>query len=542
MQLVVNASRIISAIQFAVLLFVATNSFWLILRCCILLMWSSFAVTIFLVHLLLNWFSLLPGKVFEDVGLFDFSFVVILVLLSNSELVEWRVAIAVHLLSYLLEKQLKSKIKYWNSMSSFSKLEMLAKTLVCFVSSVLQNVYYWTLADQNGTLSDKEQSYRRMAVIASVSVVVDSSILIGTILLSLGGLQLCERIRLRYFPSTESFVNSLFDPQSTKYRLLPGAAAQVCRLTCACMYSLFHPDWLLNAIVIKEAISLWISCDSWKAYRHALDSIPLAKAEAATTCCICLEHIAVGQAARRLDCGHFFHSFCLRGWISSHSQCPVCRRGVSSLGSAQSLPHSALRRIVEESQEVLPPAEAPRSSLRSLGALRELRRTLAQADDEGGSSMLETPASMHLLHEANRELTEFSSQLQRIQQHLGSQERTSTRPVRLSRPWVGAPRRESEGVVNSPFSFVRVGIPSSSSSTASAAPRENEASFPERSMLWESTTFEDVSLLPAPPQEAFTAKSRTSRVKKRPRAVSSSENDHSEWREPRKKSKGIKKK
>jgi len=42
-------------------------------------------------------------------------------------------------------------------------------------------------------------------------------------------------------------------------------------------------------------------------------------------CVICLEKMAVGDAALRIPCGHLFHKECLRTWLASSNQCPVCR-------------------------------------------------------------------------------------------------------------------------------------------------------------------------------------------------------------------------
>lgn len=50
-------------------------------------------------------------------------------------------------------------------------------------------------------------------------------------------------------------------------------------------------------------------------------------------CCICLEDFTINALAARIivlpQCGHAFHSACLRCWFSSHVTCPLCRRDVS---------------------------------------------------------------------------------------------------------------------------------------------------------------------------------------------------------------------
>lgn len=43
------------------------------------------------------------------------------------------------------------------------------------------------------------------------------------------------------------------------------------------------------------------------------------------TCSICLEDFAAKQQLYRLPCMHRFHSNCVKPWILSNGQCPVCR-------------------------------------------------------------------------------------------------------------------------------------------------------------------------------------------------------------------------
>lgn len=44
-----------------------------------------------------------------------------------------------------------------------------------------------------------------------------------------------------------------------------------------------------------------------------------------TECTICLEKLAVGDSALRIPCGHVFHEDCVRTWLQSNNQCPMCR-------------------------------------------------------------------------------------------------------------------------------------------------------------------------------------------------------------------------
>jgi len=42
-------------------------------------------------------------------------------------------------------------------------------------------------------------------------------------------------------------------------------------------------------------------------------------------CTICLEQLHIGEFATRIPCGHLFHEDCIKLWLKSSNQCPVCR-------------------------------------------------------------------------------------------------------------------------------------------------------------------------------------------------------------------------
>jgi hypothetical protein len=49
------------------------------------------------------------------------------------------------------------------------------------------------------------------------------------------------------------------------------------------------------------------------------------KKEKNTNCSICLEKYKIGDEIIKLDCGHEFHSGCLKHWLTTHKTCPICR-------------------------------------------------------------------------------------------------------------------------------------------------------------------------------------------------------------------------
>ena len=50
-----------------------------------------------------------------------------------------------------------------------------------------------------------------------------------------------------------------------------------------------------------------------------------AAVSSSTSCLICMEDIARGQAVRTLRCAHSFHQPCVDRWLRTSRTCPVCR-------------------------------------------------------------------------------------------------------------------------------------------------------------------------------------------------------------------------
>lgn len=48
-------------------------------------------------------------------------------------------------------------------------------------------------------------------------------------------------------------------------------------------------------------------------------------------CCICQEEYVVGERIGTLDCGHDFHSHCIRQWLRQKNTCPICK--MTGIGS-----------------------------------------------------------------------------------------------------------------------------------------------------------------------------------------------------------------
>ncbi|RWW13373.1 hypothetical protein GW17_00022915 [Ensete ventricosum] len=47
--------------------------------------------------------------------------------------------------------------------------------------------------------------------------------------------------------------------------------------------------------------------------------------EEAEPCCICREEYIEGEELGRLDCGHDFHTACIKQWLVIKNVCPICK-------------------------------------------------------------------------------------------------------------------------------------------------------------------------------------------------------------------------
>lgn len=64
--------------------------------------------------------------------------------------------------------------------------------------------------------------------------------------------------------------------------------------------------------------------------------------EIGSECPVCLSVFAEGEEVKQLGiCKHSFHGSCIDMWLSSHSNCPVCRASVAPKLAANSRSHDA---------------------------------------------------------------------------------------------------------------------------------------------------------------------------------------------------------
>lgn len=60
--------------------------------------------------------------------------------------------------------------------------------------------------------------------------------------------------------------------------------------------------------------------------------------EPAAVCAICKDDLPLAAAARRLPCGHLYHSDCIVQWLEMHNSCPVCRSRLLSADPEEAAP------------------------------------------------------------------------------------------------------------------------------------------------------------------------------------------------------------
>ena len=58
----------------------------------------------------------------------------------------------------------------------------------------------------------------------------------------------------------------------------------------------------------------------------SIEALPTVEvSEPSAVCAICKDDLPLAAAARRLPCGHLYHSSCIVPWLEVHNSCPICR-------------------------------------------------------------------------------------------------------------------------------------------------------------------------------------------------------------------------
>jgi len=105
--------------------------------------------------------------------------------------------------------------------------------------------------------------------------------------------------------------------------------------------------------------------------------------ETGCQCCICQDHLVVGEVASCLPCGHEFHSDCIATWLKVQQTCPVCRTNIipeSDVPESAQPPAAldeATAAIVEGVRAILGFNELSASDQQEYSPMRQLTQQLA---------------------------------------------------------------------------------------------------------------------------------------------------------------------
>lgn len=289
-------------------------------------------------------------------------------LISSDVLLTWRGMMLGYLFLARLTEHLKSGILFWDELCKFGKAEVVLKACLGFFCGGLQILYLISLTEaemsplsthpliqtvmrhssestrehvfsypsldamlreeKQGGESREHEGLRLLALVAISSTVIEIFFVMVTVALLLGGFSLCERAwGVWRNPLSEGLHHTFLDPRSERVFFIPNLVKQLfCALFCFWFLLSRSNAFLLQCVL---GISTYFFCDGWtllQTERDALSGIPFCVVtDSETSCCICMDEIPLSHVARRLPCGHLFHSACLRKWIVRHRDCPLCR-------------------------------------------------------------------------------------------------------------------------------------------------------------------------------------------------------------------------
>ena len=130
------------------------------------------------------------------------------------------------------------------------------------------------------------------------------------------------------------------------------------------------------ADVIQVARQLANRLRSFKKYREIthnmdtrfLDATP-AQTEAAESCIICRDKL--GPGCKVLNCGHIFHSTCLKSWVVVQQTCPTCRSDLTAAPINTVVPTNAAETTPAKRTEDEVPEEGRAESVRTTSRERD---------------------------------------------------------------------------------------------------------------------------------------------------------------------------
>ncbi|XAR53032.1 hypothetical protein NMG60_11021418 [Bertholletia excelsa] len=90
-----------------------------------------------------------------------------------------------------------------------------------------------------------------------------------------------------------------------------------------------HPFWFIRTVGLQPSVINSITVCRYKKGDGLVEG---------TECSVCLNEFQEDETLRLLPkCSHAFHLPCIDTWLRSHTNCPLCRAGIVSVGPATSL-------------------------------------------------------------------------------------------------------------------------------------------------------------------------------------------------------------
>lgn len=87
-----------------------------------------------------------------------------------------------------------------------------------------------------------------------------------------------------------------------------------------------HPIWLIRTTGLQQSIINSITICNYKRGDGIIER---------TDCPVCLNEFEEDESLRLLPkCNHAFHISCIDTWLSSHTNCPLCRAGIAMISAA----------------------------------------------------------------------------------------------------------------------------------------------------------------------------------------------------------------
>lgn len=163
-----------------------------------------------------------------------------------------------------------------------------------------------------------------------VDEIVYYALVLWTLTLSAQLLQLLTFVALHVFYAVTAQGRSVggFDP-TEKVGLTVRSVKAAVSCLAALMYCSDEATAFMKLAVMCRLFLLINDLSTLRRFDNVLHPFP--EVSLSGYCVICQEAIRTDERARRMQCGHVFHSRCLHRWLMRAQQCPMCRHPAPAL-------------------------------------------------------------------------------------------------------------------------------------------------------------------------------------------------------------------